>query len=582
MNNQYKNEYGDYYYCTESEEEDHQCEICDRGDCPYGCHPHPDKDNFDYDSAGEYLPLGRGNHVDENSMRKFRVFKPIILASAKSKFETMEEMQRSLDEEARKQKIAEEEEEKRWKKVLDGLPKFSAGFLAKKKKQEEEESKVALKQWRETQKRIKMHQKNERKEKNAKGRAGGFSRRNGGGKKRSHAEVTVEQVKARRAAVRSKKKAQKKKEEKFAEMVEEEEDDVKVKSIVLTEEDLTEDDHIIANHTITDDDDYSAVLLPKKKKRQKQEKWQTMQSTKKKKDITTLVFGAKSYREVNRSDGYSKLKDFRAQQGSLEKTRMCNSVANGTRCPHGSRCRFAHSISELKIPTCFFGHRCRMVYFKDGKCFNKGGRKMCCRIHPGESAQDVRVRTNRCPAVPKKKVVVPKKKVVKKKVVVPTKKKVIDLNAPMTWSQIVAKEEYEKMVKIEKEKIASEEKARKEKIASDRIAHLKKIVHCEKEKQDCGMTIFKMEKFRLEKEIVRCEEAKQECGKLREKIKKKKVEEEIVKCEEAKQECGKALIDYRPSLFLESNASNLIKTLYCVLSTDNFFKKWRSLTITVN
>ena len=77
----------------------------------------------------------------------------------------------------------------------------------------------------------------------------------------------------------------------------------------------------------------------------------------------------------------------------LTKTKMCRSVGTG-KCPHGDKCRFAHSLGELKVPTCFFNERCRFVKqdYITGVWSNTGG-KVCNGKHPDETEEQVFKRT---------------------------------------------------------------------------------------------------------------------------------------------------------------------------------------------
>jgi hypothetical protein len=45
-------------------------------------------------------------------------------------------------------------------------------------------------------------------------------------------------------------------------------------------------------------------------------------------------------------------KDSEETQGRLHKTKMCRSVTTGEPCPHGEKCRFAHSSAELRTAPC--------------------------------------------------------------------------------------------------------------------------------------------------------------------------------------------------------------------------------------
>ena len=78
---------------------------------------------------------------------------------------------------------------------------------------------------------------------------------------------------------------------------------------------------------------------------------------------------------------------------------MCTSVLNNTTCPHGSRCRFAHSVDELTPKECTYGVCCR---FKDSE--------RCAFIHPQETKDQYVTRL--CLPVPKKHVEKSIKKIV--------------------------------------------------------------------------------------------------------------------------------------------------------------------------
>tara|TARA_B100000497_G_scaffold115402_1_gene138906 strand:- start:63 stop:2606 length:2544 start_codon:yes stop_codon:yes gene_type:complete len=79
------------------------------------------------------------------------------------------------------------------------------------------------------------------------------------------------------------------------------------------------------------------------------------------------------------------------EKNNIEKYRMCTSVLNNTTCPHGSRCRFAHSVDELTPKECTYGVCCR---FKDSE--------RCAFIHPQETKDQYVTRL--CIPVPKKPV----------------------------------------------------------------------------------------------------------------------------------------------------------------------------------
>ena len=113
--------------------------------------------------------------------------------------------------------------------------------------------------------------------------------------------------------------------------------------------------------------------------------------------------------------------DEKVVQERLTKTRMCISVERGVKCPHGDKCRFAHSMDELQLPQCMFGCDCRFVQSKGNGLFgNFGTRKVCKFIHTGESKESYYTRTGVKPPVVKsvsKPVVKPVVKPVSKPVV---------------------------------------------------------------------------------------------------------------------------------------------------------------------
>jgi hypothetical protein len=99
-----------------------------------------------------------------------------------------------------------------------------------------------------------------------------------------------------------------------------------------------------------------------------------------------------------RTKAFETFNDTKTSRESLRCTQMCSSVEDRTLCPHGERCRFAHSLDKLKKSACYFGDGCYFVNIsKGGVFYNKkassGGKnkgkgvpvKICRRIHPGES-----------------------------------------------------------------------------------------------------------------------------------------------------------------------------------------------------
>lgn len=90
--------------------------------------------------------------------------------------------------------------------------------------------------------------------------------------------------------------------------------------------------------------------------------------------------------EYQIKDSLNLLKSKHKHKNIKYKTKLCVSVLNGEKCPHGEKCRFAHDKSELKLNKCFFGKECRFVkYLKEGNEFINIHPKKCLFIHPGET-----------------------------------------------------------------------------------------------------------------------------------------------------------------------------------------------------
>jgi len=78
-----------------------------------------------------------------------------------------------------------------------------------------------------------------------------------------------------------------------------------------------------------------------------------------------------------------------SKEVSQEKTRMCQSFATGKACPHGSHCRFAHKVEELRSKQCRYGENCRHIRIKDGAVTNNASSNMVCQYwHTNEKADD--------------------------------------------------------------------------------------------------------------------------------------------------------------------------------------------------
>jgi hypothetical protein len=118
-------------------------------------------------------------------------------------------------------------------------------------------------------------------------------------------------------------------------------------------------------------------------------------------------FGCNSYRDERdsktahhqqRSDERTKAFDILGNKTKMEKvltcTQLCSSVTKGETCRHGSRCRFAHSLDELKTPDCVFGDLCNFVYCQpNGIWVQKNGCRPCKCLHPNESLDNFYARS---------------------------------------------------------------------------------------------------------------------------------------------------------------------------------------------
>ena len=116
-----------------------------------------------------------------------------------------------------------------------------------------------------------------------------------------------------------------------------------------------------------------------------------------KKTSTKIILGHRSYeedRQSQRSSAYDVLADKEKLASSLQKTRMCNSLDTNEPCQHQDKCRFAHSLDELKISDCLFGQRCRFVQMSNGELVNTDNTtKVCAHKHQQENIQSFMRRT---------------------------------------------------------------------------------------------------------------------------------------------------------------------------------------------
>ena len=96
-----------------------------------------------------------------------------------------------------------------------------------------------------------------------------------------------------------------------------------------------------------------------------------------------------------RDQGFEMFSNKDKMADKLKFTKMCKSVSTGKPClyPEG-KCRFAHSIEQLQIADCGFGDQCRRVSWStSGVCRNKSKTVKCDFKHPSETKENFYSRT---------------------------------------------------------------------------------------------------------------------------------------------------------------------------------------------
>jgi len=112
-----------------------------------------------------------------------------------------------------------------------------------------------------------------------------------------------------------------------------------------------------------------------------------------KKTPTKILLGHRSYQEdLHEKEAYYDFSVDKKLATSFVKTRMCPSFDKKEECQHGTHCRFAHSLEELKISNCLFEKRCRFVRMLNGELINHG-EKVCSHKHPHETKETFFSRT---------------------------------------------------------------------------------------------------------------------------------------------------------------------------------------------
>lgn len=113
--------------------------------------------------------------------------------------------------------------------------------------------------------------------------------------------------------------------------------------------------------------------------------WSVVDKKSKKQDSIAKKIEMAFYTDNARED-FVKEVSKKPMSKAVKRTRFCSSVLKGGKCPHGSRCNFAHTMEQLTPKMCAFEKRgsCRCVN-KSGSTFLNKGRKVCEYLHEGET-----------------------------------------------------------------------------------------------------------------------------------------------------------------------------------------------------
>ena len=138
--------------------------------------------------------------------------------------------------------------------------------------------------------------------------------------------------------------------------------------------------------------------------------------------------------------GLKNLTNTSNMRNTLMRTKMCRSIMLKRSCPHGSKCRFAHSIDELQVADCYFKDACNRVR-KSGSEYKNCSHSKCTFIHPGESMECYCCRLGLPIAVAKKPVIVKRTPVIvaKKPVVTkrtPVKRPIATKSSESCWNHV--------------------------------------------------------------------------------------------------------------------------------------------------
>jgi len=88
----------------------------------------------------------------------------------------------------------------------------------------------------------------------------------------------------------------------------------------------------------------------------------------------------------NRDAAFDILSNKTQLEKRLMNTSMCTNYLRNRTCRHGSNCRYAHSIDELRMYDCLFGKNCKHVSYQGNNIVDNGGKK-CKHRHPEETRE---------------------------------------------------------------------------------------------------------------------------------------------------------------------------------------------------
>jgi hypothetical protein len=331
--------------------------------------------------------------IPEAPSRHYFVHFPIQLAAMSSEYSTIEEgckvlhetiMEKEKEEREQRLKefeeflVQEEKERRKWFEFLATLPTESEDGKAKRLEKMKKELEEKLK------------------EKKKKGNVPlPFPhRRNGGGKHSNKEPATKEVIKARRASRRAENKKTKKKEEeersqKFAVEPVKKVEEKPYLALPPSKNDIDNDEiEDIKTKTIE-----AAMANEKREKEKEKEKEEFEMNERERKEIERKE--VESWTEIKRK---KQIEPIILKMGaasyipspappvhSCERTRICNSVVENRKCPHGEKCRFAHSLEELNLVPCRFGDKCKLVCFEDSYKNVSKTTRVCKFSHPEET-----------------------------------------------------------------------------------------------------------------------------------------------------------------------------------------------------